>query len=180
MDKRVKKLSRKRGLDLEGFRQQVAGVTPGKNIEFWQDIARVFPNRTLFQIVRHVQRAYAPRQAYGVDWTPEMDAELRKLVTMHGSKYTVIGKHLDVSTQACRDRYRHLKTLDDLKVATATTTNSTGTANTTASTTTNPTLNASTKWTETDTEKLLDSVRKRIAKSPKNISWQDISKDFGG
>lgn len=40
--------------------------------------------------------------------------------------------------------------------------------------------NGNAKWTDDDTEKLLDSIRKHIAKSPKDIPWQDVSKDFDG
>ncbi|KAI8384229.1 uncharacterized protein BYT42DRAFT_253353 [Radiomyces spectabilis] len=109
LEKRIKKLARRRNMTLESFREEILTQPFRNKKQFWWDVAKKFPDRALYHIVRHGKQAY-DRQNYQGQWTPEEDKQLLELVKTYGRKFaTTIKDQMNRTASACEARYRTIK-----------------------------------------------------------------------
>ncbi|KAF7728134.1 RNA polymerase I enhancer binding protein [Apophysomyces ossiformis] len=147
LEKRIKKLARRENMSLETFRETILAEKPGKHIEFWWKVAKVFPDRALYPIIRHAMKAYSHSNYLG-RWSEEEDQQLLNLVELHGSNFKEIAKHIDRHPAACEARHRVLK---------------------------RKTSKVGKRWTKEEVDKLIATVEEYQAQHGPDISYDYVS-----
>ncbi|KAG0191846.1 RNA polymerase I enhancer binding protein [Apophysomyces sp. BC1034] len=147
LEKRIKKLARRQDMSLEMFREKILEDKPGKHLEFWWKVARAFPDRALYPIVRHAVKAYNSYNYIG-RWTKEDDKKLMNLVELHGTNFQEVAEHIDRHPAACQARHAVLKRKNDL---------------------------AGQRWTNEEVDKLIATVEEYKAQYGPDISYEYIA-----
>ncbi|KAI8148166.1 hypothetical protein BJV82DRAFT_709812 [Fennellomyces sp. T-0311] len=149
LEKRIKKIGRRHNLTLPQLRETILEDKPGKHALFWQQIVKVFPDRSLFHVCSRARKGYN-EVAYKGSWSKEEDEELLRLVEMYDRKFVVIGKEMGRSDRACSERYRQLTNKIDGKKL---------------------------DWTKEEFERLEKAVDEYKKKHGSEISWDHIAKE---
>ncbi|KAI9028118.1 hypothetical protein CLU79DRAFT_737837 [Phycomyces nitens] len=147
MEKRVKKLCRRNGMSMDKLRHFLETSEPEDNIEFWWKIAKKFPDRTLFHIVKLVNRIYCKKNYKG-RWTSEEDKELLNLFGIYGPNFKEIEQNINRSAEMCAQRVRILK-------------HKSGTEGQ--------------RWTDAETDLLIKAIQREKMVSDGRVSFEHIS-----
>ena len=109
VDRFVQEYTRQNNLTTDQFNEQFFGDPSRRSralrTKFFSQLAMTLDGRPVVTVYHHVKRSLNPGNYRG-RWEAEDDEELRRLYAMHGPSWALIGRSLDRSLQACRDRYR--------------------------------------------------------------------------
>ncbi|KAI7881003.1 hypothetical protein K492DRAFT_207173 [Lichtheimia hyalospora FSU 10163] len=158
LEKRVKKVAKNAGMDLEAFRQDVLFDRPNDRLNIWWEIARPFPKRDLHAIVEKVRMTY-PANKYGGRWTKQEDEKLKGLMKEYGENYaSMVSYFHNRDRKAIQNRCYYLDTKDQTAANIA----------------------KKGSWTEDEVKKLYDAIKKYQRDHVGPIKWSVISAELGG